>query len=157
MTSMQYTKLNASLDATSRLRSLQQRTGLTPNLLCRIAAMMSLEDGPIGLVRAPDDKGKEFNSYTLTADLTFYANGATNTEWEALRAFRGVAEGDMIRYAIPKREPLLVEHERFRDAVEGKDNDIVTLRQGMRTVEVAAAVLQSARDGVTVAIPATAA
>jgi UDP-N-acetylglucosamine 3-dehydrogenase len=96
-----------------------------------------------------------FIADTLTADLTFYANGATNTEWEALRAFRGVAEGDMIRYAIPKREPLLVEHERFRDAVEGKDNDIVTLRQGMRTVEVAAAVLKSAKDGVTVAIPAT--
>ena len=90
---------------------------------------------------------------TLTADLTFYANGAVNTEWEALRAFRGVAEGDMIRYAIPKREPLLVEHERFRDAVEGKECDIVTLRQGMRTVEVAAAVLRSASDGSTVRVP----
>ena len=61
-----------------------------------------------------------FVADTLTADLTFYANGAIDTEWEALRAFRGVAEGDMIRYAIPKREPLLVEHERFRDAVEGE-------------------------------------
>jgi predicted dehydrogenase len=87
-----------------------------------------------------------FVADTLTADLTFYANGATSTEWEALRSFRGVAEGDMIRYAIPKREPLLVEHERFRDAVEGKDTGIVTLRQGLRTVEVAAAVLESARD-----------
>ncbi|THD34465.1 MAG: DNA sulfur modification protein DndE [Sphingomonas sp.] len=67
---MRYTKLNASLDATSRLRSLQQRTGLTPNLLCRIAAMMSLEEGPVGTIRAPDDKGKEFNSYTLTGELT---------------------------------------------------------------------------------------
>ena len=95
-----------------------------------------------------------FIADTLTADLTFYANGAVGTEWEALRAFRGVAEGDMIRYAIPKREPLLVEHERFRDAVDGKDSDIVTLRQGMRTVEVAAAVLESAKSGVTVAIPA---
>lgn len=94
-----------------------------------------------------------FVADTLTADLTFYANGAVGTEWEALRAFRGVAEGDMIRYAIPKREPLLVEHERFRDAVEGKDSDIVTLRQGMRTVEVAEAVLRSSRDGATVAIP----
>ena len=79
-----------------------------------------------------------FVADTLTADLTFYANGAIDTEWEALRAFRGVAEGDMVRYAIPKREPLLVEHERFRDAVEGKQTDIVTLRQGLRTVEVAA-------------------
>jgi UDP-N-acetylglucosamine 3-dehydrogenase len=91
-----------------------------------------------------------FIADTLTADLTFYANGAINTEWEALRSFRGVAEGDMVRFAIPKREPLLVEHERFRDAVEGKDSDIVTLRQGLRTVEVSAAVLESARDGRTV-------
>ncbi|MBE1488664.1 Gfo/Idh/MocA family protein [Plantactinospora soyae] len=91
-----------------------------------------------------------FVADTLTADLTFYANGAIDTEWEALRAFRGVAEGDMVRYAIPKREPLLVEHERFRDAVEGKESDIVTLRQGLRTVEVSAAVLRSASDGSTV-------
>jgi UDP-N-acetylglucosamine 3-dehydrogenase len=96
-----------------------------------------------------------FIADTLTADLTFYANGAVDTEWEALRAFRGVAEGDMIRYAIPKREPLLVEHERFRDAVEGKESDIVTLRQGMRTVQVAAAVLLSAREGSIVQVPPT--
>ncbi|WP_018588162.1 Gfo/Idh/MocA family protein [Salinispora arenicola] len=93
-----------------------------------------------------------FVADTLTADLTFYANAAIDTEWEALRAFRGVAEGDMVRYAIPKREPLLVEHERFRDAVEGKSSDIVTLRQGLRTVEVSAAVLSSATDGSTVQV-----
>lgn len=93
-----------------------------------------------------------FVADTLTADLTFYANGAIDTEWEALRAFRGVAEGDMVRFAIPKREPLLVEHERFRDAVEGKTSDIVTLRQGLRTVEVAAAVLESAKSGTTVRV-----
>jgi predicted dehydrogenase len=92
-----------------------------------------------------------FVADTLTADLTFYANGAIDTEWEALRAFRGVSEGDMIRYAIPKREPLLVEHERFRDAVEGKASDIVTLQQGLRTVEVCEALLASARTGRTVA------
>jgi UDP-N-acetylglucosamine 3-dehydrogenase len=95
-----------------------------------------------------------FVADTLTADLTFYANGAIDTEWEALRAFRGVAEGDMVRFAIPKREPLLVEHERFRDAVEGKSSDIVTLRQGLRTVEVAAAVLESAKSGTTVRVAA---
>lgn len=95
------------------------------------------------------DKGC-FVADTLTADLTFYANAAIDTEWEALRAFRGVAEGDMVRFAIPKREPLLVEHERFRDAVEGKESDIVTLRQGLRTVQVAAAALRSAADGSTV-------
>jgi UDP-N-acetylglucosamine 3-dehydrogenase len=93
-----------------------------------------------------------FIADTLTADLTFYANAAIDNEWEALRAFRGVAEGDMIRYAIPKREPLLVEHERFRDAVDGKESDIVTLRQGLRTVQVAAGLLESASDGKVVPI-----
>lgn len=56
----------------------------------------------------------------------------------------------MIRYAIPKREPLLVEHELFRDAVLGEPADICTLRQGLRTVEVAAAVLESAMSGTTI-------
>jgi UDP-N-acetylglucosamine 3-dehydrogenase len=55
-----------------------------------------------------------------------------------------------VRYAIPKREPLLVEHERFRDAVLGKAADIVTLRKGLRTVEVSEAVLESAERGVTI-------
>ena len=94
-----------------------------------------------------------FVADTLTADLTFYANGARDTEWEALRAFRGVSEGDMVRYAIPKREPLLVEHERFRDAVRGLGEDIVTLRQGLRTVEVSLVVLESARRGMTMEVP----
>lgn len=91
-----------------------------------------------------------FVADTLTADLTFYANGAVTSEWEAVRNFRGVSEGDMTRFAIAKREPLLVEHERFRDAVAGTGDDIVTLRQGLRTVEVSAAVLRSAEEGVTV-------
>lgn len=90
-----------------------------------------------------------FIADTLTADLTFHSNAAVATEWEALQAFRGVSEGDMIRYAIPKREPLLVEHELFRDAVRGISQDICTLREGLRTVEVAAAVLESASSGRT--------
>ncbi|MHB1738787.1 MAG: Gfo/Idh/MocA family oxidoreductase [Actinomycetes bacterium] len=91
---------------------------------------------------------------TVTADLTFYANGSITTEWEALTAFRGVSEGDMIRYAFAKPEPLRTEHEAFRDAVTGKGNGIVTMREGMTTVAVAEAVLASARTGHTVEIEA---
>ena len=40
----------------------------------------------------------------------------------------------MIRYAIAKPEPLRAEHEAFRDAVLGKDADIVTMQQGLATV-----------------------
>jgi predicted dehydrogenase len=89
---------------------------------------------------------------TLTADLTLYANGSIPTEWDAMAKFRGVSEGDVIRYAISKPEPLRTEHENFRDAVLGKDVDIVTLQQGLNTVKVAEAVLESAKTGSTIDI-----
>ena len=56
----------------------------------------------------------------------------------------------MIRYAIDKPEPLRTEHEQFRDAVLGKDADIVTMRQGLTTVRVAEACLESALTSKTV-------
>lgn len=66
---MRYNKLRISADATSRLRAIRQRTGVTPNLLVRVAVMLSLEEGPAA-ASAPDEKGMEFNSYTLTGDHT---------------------------------------------------------------------------------------
>lgn len=66
---MRYSKLRISEEATSRLRSIRQRTGVTPNLLCRAAVLLSLEEGPATSL-APDERGQEFNAYTLTGDLT---------------------------------------------------------------------------------------
>jgi len=94
-----------------------------------------------------------FVANTLTADLTFYANGLVQTTWDDIAAFRGVSEGDVVRFAIAKPEPLRVEHEQFRNAVLGKECDIVTLEQGMTTVAVAEAVIESARTGRTIDIP----
>ena len=94
------------------------------------------------------DKGT-FVADTLTADLTFFANGQVPMAWTGLAHFRGVTEGDMVRYAIAKPEPLRVEHEQFRDAMLGLDADIVTMRQGLATVAVADATIESARTGTT--------
>jgi UDP-N-acetylglucosamine 3-dehydrogenase len=91
-----------------------------------------------------------FVADTLTADLTFYANGTVATTWDDVQQFRGVSEGDMIRYALAKPEPLRVEHENFRNALLGKSADIVTLEQGMTTVYVAEATIESAATGRTV-------
>ncbi|MHB1491663.1 MAG: Gfo/Idh/MocA family oxidoreductase, partial [Cellulomonas sp.] len=95
-----------------------------------------------------------FVADTLTADLTFYANGSVKVTRDDIAQFRGVTEGDVIRYAIAKPEPLRVEHENFRDAVLGKRSDIVTLEQGLATLTVAEAMILSARSGVSVAIGA---
>jgi len=93
-----------------------------------------------------------FVADTLSADLTFYANGSVPTAWSGIAQFRGVSEGDVIRYAIAKPEPLRVEHENFRDAVLGQAADIVTMEQGLTTVRVAEAMIESANTGSTVDI-----
>lgn len=68
---MHYTKLKISSEATSKLRTLKQRTGLTPNLLCRMALMYSLEEGVIEEnTPLPNEDGSEFNAYTLTGEHT---------------------------------------------------------------------------------------
>ena len=87
-----------------------------------------------------------FVADTLTADLTFYANGVIPTD-PTLARFRGVSEGDVTRYAFAKPEPLRVEHETFRDALLGEDADIVTLAQAATTVAVANAAARAAANG----------
>jgi predicted dehydrogenase len=92
---------------------------------------------------------------TLTADLTFYANASVDTQWDSVAAFRGVSEGDVIRYAFSKPEPLRTEHEAFRDAVlglPGAIERIVTMEQGLATVAVASAMIESAKNGSVISL-----
>jgi UDP-N-acetylglucosamine 3-dehydrogenase len=80
---------------------------------------------------------------TLTADLTFFENGTLRGEWDSVQAFRGVAEGDVIRFALNKIEPLLAEHLAFRDAVlTGDQSAIVTLSDGLAAVRIADEMLK---------------
>lgn len=84
---------------------------------------------------------------TLTSDLTFYENGTFETEWEALASFRGVAEGDVTRFALEKREPIAVEQANFRDAVLGDRTRIVSMAEGVESLRVIEACLRSANEG----------
>jgi predicted dehydrogenase len=96
---------------------------------------------------------------TLTADLTFYENAHMSTQgWPAMQAMRGVAEGNMTRYALERREPLMVELEAFCARIHGdEDATIVSLEEGLETVSVAEAVLASAASGETVVLQQSAA
>jgi UDP-N-acetylglucosamine 3-dehydrogenase len=82
----------------------------------------------------------------LAGDLFFYANADVTAEWDRLAHLRGVSEGDMIRYAFPKREPLAVEHEAFRRAIDaGRAEGIVSLAEGVRILQVAEAIIGQSR------------
>jgi UDP-N-acetylglucosamine 3-dehydrogenase len=84
---------------------------------------------------------------TLNSDLTFYENGNHEVSQESYLHFKGVKQGNVTTFAFDKPEPLRVEHENFRDKLLGKDSDIATLREGIETVRVADAVIQSSKLG----------
>ena len=112
------------------------------NWLSPLKERMTVVSGELG----------SFVADTVNADLTFYANGAARVECETLKSFRGVVQGDVVRYAIPKPEPLAVELSAFRDAVMGVADDVVTMHEAAEVVRVAEAVSESAATGLTVGL-----
>jgi DNA sulfur modification protein DndE len=65
---MKLTKLRLTTEASNRLRFVAGKTGLTPNLLCRIGFCLSLGEPSIP---NPDDypeEDREFNRYTLLGE-----------------------------------------------------------------------------------------
>lgn len=65
---MKLTKLRLTKEASNRLRFVAGRTGLTPNLLCRIGFCLSLAEPSLP---NPDDylgEDREFNRYTLLGE-----------------------------------------------------------------------------------------
>ena len=81
---------------------------------------------------------------TLTSDLTFFENGTQTDSWDGVATFRGVSEGTVTRFSLNKTEPLLAEHTAFCNAVRNHDTSgIVTLQQGLITLEVADRLLNS--------------
>jgi len=94
----------------------------------------------------------------LTGDLTFHANGDVSSDWDQVSTFRGVSEGNSTRYAIARREPLRVEQEHFRDALWGRSSAaslVVSMAEGVRTLEVVEALLHGAENDRAVHLDAT--
>lgn len=71
-----FNRIYVSDEVDLRLRNLKGRTGLTPNLLCRLGFCLSLaEPGIPDLQLYGDGQAREFNRYTLTGqwDLFFFS------------------------------------------------------------------------------------
>jgi predicted dehydrogenase len=95
-----------------------------------------------------------FRADLLASDLWHYANADVPVEWVARARMHGVSEGDEVRYAFARREPLRTQLENFIGAVQGDaDRSIVTLDQGIRVLETAEAVLAAANNSTIVTLP----
>lgn len=65
---MSLTKIRLTKDSSNRLRFLAGRTGLTPNLLCRMGFCLSLEDPKVPNAEEFPEEEREFNRYTLLGE-----------------------------------------------------------------------------------------
>lgn len=65
---MKLTKIRFSKQASNMMRFLAGKTGLTPNLLCRIGFCLSLNEPRVPNPDEHPDEDREFNRYTLLGE-----------------------------------------------------------------------------------------
>src|SRR5438105_115338 len=69
MQQLQLRRIRFSREADSWLKVLKSRTGITPNVLCRLALSLSLaEPGTPSNDKFPEDSEREINRYTLLGE-----------------------------------------------------------------------------------------
>ena len=87
----------------------------------------------------------------LTQDLSFFENAsAAIPGWPAMSVLRGVSEGTMTRFHVPKKEPLRAELEAFVAAIGGDRSGIVRGEDGVKAIRIARALTESSRTRQTV-------
>jgi UDP-N-acetylglucosamine 3-dehydrogenase len=91
----------------------------------------------------------------LNQDLYFYENQEANGEqWSNLIILHGVSAGRVIRYPIPRQEPLRIELEAFIQAVRDDLAVPVSGADGLTALRLAQALVQSGQSGEVIQIHA---
>ena len=80
----------------------------------------------------------------LTQDLMFYEHPTRATDWDQMAAVRGGGEGDMIRFALDKREPLRIQWEEFLAALREGGPAPIDGYEGLAALSTAQAITRSA-------------
>jgi UDP-N-acetylglucosamine 3-dehydrogenase len=119
------------------------------DLLC---ATLRFEDGTTGLLEVnwitpakvrqlsvTGEHGMLTVDY-LTQELCFYEHPTRATRWDTLASIRGGGEGDMVRYAVERREPLRMEWEGLLAAIREGTVAPVTARDGAAALSAARAI-----------------
>lgn len=84
---------------------------------------------------------------TTETSLTFFENRVSLADAPEIPQFRGVQLGDVVKLLVPRVEPLVAEHEAFRDQLLGRSADSVSLREGLAAIRVVEALKESAQSG----------
>jgi predicted dehydrogenase len=120
-----------------------------------IAATMRLENDTTGLLEVNwltpakvreltvTGEGGTYVLNYLSQELYFYNHPTEPTNWDTLANMRGAGEGDMIRYALARREPLLVQWEAFLDALDDRGEPLASGYDGYAALSTARAIQRS--------------
>jgi len=91
-----------------------------------------------------------FECNLLSQELFFYENESAPSQWDALSVLRGVTEGNVLGIRIQRHEPLAAEINDFVGAVRDGRAPTVTGEDGLETLRIALAFVQSGKDGTPV-------
>jgi UDP-N-acetylglucosamine 3-dehydrogenase len=83
----------------------------------------------------------------LTQDLYFFENAhARDVQWATLQTLKGVSEGSMTRYAIPRFEPLKAELQAFLHAIQSGQPVPVSGEDGLVALKISLALVESGQS-----------
>lgn len=87
-----------------------------------------------------------FRMDDLTQDLYFYENAQVGgSSWQTMQVLRGVSEGQMVRFAFQRFEPLKAELEAFLKAIRENCPVPVSGQDGLEALRLALALVESGR------------
>jgi UDP-N-acetylglucosamine 3-dehydrogenase len=127
-----------------------------------LAATLRFESGAIGLLEVNWLTPTKVRQLTVTGErgmlvvdylnqhLTLYENAHESASWPTLDIFDGVTEGNVVRFAINRVEPLRAQLDAFLALVRDGASDSVTPADGVRALRLALAVVESGQRGETV-------
>jgi len=124
-----------------------------------LAAVLRFDSGVIGLLEVNWLTPTKVRQLTVTGErgtfvvdylnqhLTLYENGHERGSWTELDIFDGVIEGNVVRFAIPRVEPLRAQLDAVVAAIRGEDVEYVDGDDGMRALRLALAVIDAGESG----------
>lgn len=120
-----------------------------------LAGLVCFRDGVLGVLdinRVTPTKIREltvtgqkgmFVVNYLTQDLYLYENAKAQGDWDNLGILKGVGEGNMVKLAIPRKEPLRAEIEAFVQSVQGNPAASVSGEDGLRVLRLALQLVEA--------------
>ncbi len=127
-----------------------------------LAATLRFDSGVIGLLEVNWLTPTKVRQLSVTGEggmlvvdylnqhLTLYENAHESESWQTLDIFDGVTEGNVVRFAITRVEPLRAQLDAFVHLVRGEESESVTPADGIRAITLALAVVEAGESGRTV-------